>query len=214
MSRRNILAVILMLSLVFAFGAFAADYGTSGSTSSGATDSMKSGAPDSMSGSSAAQMQNLNPESAMIGKKVVSSAGEDLGEIRHVVKDPATGTDSYSLIAFEDKLYPVPISALQTQADDRIVLNVDKSKFASAPSFSESSWPDLASRDYGTDIYNFYGLSPHWESGTTDQMRSPSTSPDSMQSPSTSPDSSTMPNGSMRDMSPGSSGQPGTGGTQ
>jgi sporulation protein YlmC with PRC-barrel domain len=148
MKKNTVIALVLVFSLVFAMGAFA---------------------QTAMTGT---QPQNLIKATDVMGKKVKSVAGEDLGQITNIVMDTVACSINYAVVSFENKLYPVPISAISGRpGQDFLVVNVDKAKFVSAPSITETTWANLLDRRFGSQIYEYYGIAPIWEGRTTGTMR-------------------------------------------
>jgi hypothetical protein len=55
-------------------------------------------------------------------------------------------------------LFAVPWGALKLDADHKyFVLNVDKERLKSAPSFGQDNWPNMVDPTWATDIHNYYG---------------------------------------------------------
>jgi sporulation protein YlmC with PRC-barrel domain len=153
MKKNTVLVLVLIFSLVFAMGAFA------------------------QTATSGTQMQNLIKATDVMGKKVQSAKGEDLGQITNIVMDTVACSINYAVVSFENKLYPVPVSALSgTPGRDYLVVNMDKAKFVSAPSITETTWANLLDRRFGTQIFDYYGVAPVWESRTA-PMRTAAAAP-------------------------------------
>jgi len=110
---------------------------------------------------------------------VMTPKGEKVGAIHDITLDPKTGRIAFAVIegdaAFvgaSDRLYAIPWNALTpSAAGDHFVLNVDKSKIARAPSFSKDSWPNIADRSWMTEVYRYYGQTPHWQEGGKAPMK-------------------------------------------
>jgi sporulation protein YlmC with PRC-barrel domain len=154
MKRNTVLVLVLIFSLVFAMGAFAQTAATG------------------------TQPQNLIKATDVMGKKVQSVKGEDLGQITNIVMDTFACSINYAIVSFENKLYPVPVSALSgTPGRDYLIVNVDKAKFVNAPSFTETTWATLLDRRFGTEIYGYYGIPPVWESRTAGTMGAAAAAP-------------------------------------
>ena len=106
----------------------------------------------------------------LTGDDVVNTAGEDLGEIDHIMIDVPSGKIAYAVLSFGgflgmgDKLFAIPWSALTLDADNKqFVLNIDKDKLKDAPGFDKDHWPDLAQEDWATEVHSFYGAEPYWQ---------------------------------------------------
>jgi hypothetical protein len=90
--------------------------------------------------------------------------GEVLGKVSHIVMDSISGRAVYVLIQDGERLYPVPADLLAIQADTgKMVIDIDKEKFTSSPSFTAETIPDLNDTEYGSRVHRFYGVSPFWE---------------------------------------------------
>lgn len=107
--------------------------------------------------------------SDLIGMKVLSQKGEDLGKIEDIVVHPA-GESSYAVLSFGgwmgmgDKLFAMPWSVLRTVEADTakkdsarsLVLPLEKEQLKAAPGFEKKSWPNTANRDWTKDVDAFY----------------------------------------------------------
>jgi sporulation protein YlmC with PRC-barrel domain len=107
----------------------------------------------------------------MIGDKVVSTAGEELGTLKEIMIDLDAGRVNYAVLSFGgflglgDKLFAIPWDALTLNTNDHdFVLHVDKAKLENAPGFDKDDWPDEAQYDAGwlIDLYDYYGYPPYW----------------------------------------------------
>lgn len=164
MKKRFILLLVLALSLALAASAFAV-----GET--GVTDTGKTGA------AATDQMKGLKGEdiraSQVLDKEVETPSGEKIGKITDVIIDQKTGRTAFgivegdsSFVGSSGKLFAVPWKAFTpSSTGDKLVLNVDKTKMTSAPSFTKDSWPNLADRKYMSEVYKYYGISPAFEEG-------------------------------------------------
>ena len=101
--------------------------------------------------------------SDLIGKRVQSTDGKKLGEVKDLVINPGDGDIQYVVLDFGgflgvgDKYFAVPWEALQLTEDQKaIVLDVSKKDLKQAPGFDKNNWPDLGSRDTAIVIYEFY----------------------------------------------------------
>ena len=107
----------------------------------------------------------------MIGDKVVSPEGDDLGTLKELMIDLDEGRVNYAVLSFGgflgmgDKLFAVPWEALTINTEDHtFILNVDKGQLEDAPGFDKDHWPDQAQYESGwlLDLYNYYGYTPYW----------------------------------------------------
>jgi sporulation protein YlmC with PRC-barrel domain len=96
----------------------------------------------------------------LIGKKVESRDGKEIGLVKNIVKNPANG-QAYAIVASANKLYPVPVNALNPQpAKETVALSIDKKKFSTAPSYPEDKTPDMTSPAINLLVNQFYSQSP------------------------------------------------------
>ncbi len=100
----------------------------------------------------------------LIGNDVYNLDEEDIGDIKEIMLDVATGEISYAVLSFGsflglgEKLFAVPWSALKLDTENkRFVLNVTKERLQSAPGFDKDDWPDLADPTLANDIHTYYG---------------------------------------------------------
>jgi sporulation protein YlmC with PRC-barrel domain len=109
------------------------------------------------------------PASDLIGMKVVSQKGDDLGKIEDIVVHPG-GQPSYAVLSFGgwmgvgDKLFAMPWSVLRAVEKDTakpdsprsLVLPLEKDRLKTAPGFDKKSWPTMANPDWTKDVDAFY----------------------------------------------------------
>ena len=108
--------------------------------------------------------------SSIIGTSVVNAQGDNLGDIKEVVIDPATGRVAYSVVSFGgfmtmgEKLFAIPFSAFEYDAaENEYVLDVSKDRLEAAPGFDSDNWPSMADEKWNRDVYKYYDRSPYWE---------------------------------------------------
>jgi hypothetical protein len=146
-----LLGVIALLSLVYAAGSFAADRDLP---------------------------WHLIKGSTFIGADVENPQGQDLGDIKDVVLDRESGRVVYAVVSFGgflgmgEKLFAVPWGAFaQPRADkDKFVLDVDKDRLKNAPGFDSNNWPQMASREWVTNLYAYYHVPPYWTASAQGAM--------------------------------------------
>jgi hypothetical protein len=146
-----VVGVIALLSLACAVGSFAADL-----------------------------PWTLAKGSAFIGADVKNLQGENLGDIKDIVIDRASGRIVYAVVSFGgflglgEKLFAIPWSAFSqsTAHKDTFVLAIDKERLKNAPGFDQHNWPQMASREWVSNLYTYYDVAPYW----TAPMASPMTS--------------------------------------
>jgi sporulation protein YlmC with PRC-barrel domain len=101
----------------------------------------------------------------LIGADVRNMQGESLGSIKDLAIN-SRGNVVFAVISrgLSGKLIPVPASVLKIEENGKIVrLDITAEKLESAPSFTSSTWPDMANRQWAEDTYKYYGVSPTWK---------------------------------------------------
>lgn len=108
--------------------------------------------------------------SSITGDKVKNHKGEDLGEIKDLMIDLASGRVSYAVLSFGgflgmgDKLFAIPMDALVLDSEEKcFLLSVDKEMLKDAPGFDKDNWPDMSDRQWGQNIHQFYNHKPYWQ---------------------------------------------------
>jgi sporulation protein YlmC with PRC-barrel domain len=101
--------------------------------------------------------------SKVIGADVHNKTDDNLGDIKDLVIDAHTGHVLYAVLSYGgvlgmgDKLFAVPMDALQSKADDdKFVLDASKDQLKNAPGFDKNNWPDFASADFRNSVRDFY----------------------------------------------------------
>jgi len=153
-------AMTLAMSLVT--GAQAQNVGDTGLKGTVHTDHLKTGdlrSTDLYSTGSVMPVGKVNKTSSLIGMDVRNSQNEKLGEIKDMVVDLHTGKIAYVVLSvggflgIGDKYVAIPPSAFTAAPDqEKLVLNADKAKLQNAPSFAKTSWPELNSPTWNSDL--------------------------------------------------------------
>lgn len=101
--------------------------------------------------------------STLNGENVRNAAGEDLGEIKDLMIDTASGTIQYAVLSFGgvlgmgDKLFAVPWNSMRLDTVNHcLVLDVPKERLKDAPGFDKDNWPDFADTSFTNRISNYY----------------------------------------------------------
>jgi sporulation protein YlmC with PRC-barrel domain len=111
-------------------------------------------------------IQNAQPAAttdaaALVGKKVESKDGKELGRVQKILNNAKSGQPEYAIILSANKLYPAPLGALTMQpGKETVTLNVDKKRFNTAPSYHEDKMPDMSSPAINVLVNRFYSQPP------------------------------------------------------
>jgi surface antigen len=100
----------------------------------------------------------------LIGEDVYNRQQEDLGDIKEIMLDMRSGQVAYAVLSFGgilgmgEKLFAVPWQSLELDTNNkRFILDASKEQLKAAPGFDKDSWPDMASREFSSQIHDFYG---------------------------------------------------------
>lgn len=163
--KKSVRLMLLVACLMFAAVAFAADYGATSDQSGAArgeqaqTDQM-----DATRGASAGAA-NIVKADDLKGKKIQDASGREIGKVKSVALNTTTGA-AYALIEVDNKLHPVPVSAIK-KMQDKYTLNIDKNRLAQSPSVTEDNMAQqLASSDFNTQVHQYFGIAPPMSSPT------------------------------------------------
>lgn len=106
------------------------------------------------------------------GDDVVNGLGENLGTIKDIMIDVASGRVAYAVMSsggflgMGDKLFAIPWSALTLDADRKcFILDVDQEKLKAAPGFDKDHWPSMADPTWANEVHSYYGQRSYWSSG-------------------------------------------------
>lgn len=117
----------------------------------------------------AQQMSNIPSADQMMGMKVVSQQGEEIGEIKNLKIDPQTGEISHvtvakgGLLGMGTEKIAVPLGALSFSLDEA-TLAVDKSLLDNAPKQA-----NMSDEEFDLELQEHYGISPAWQMEQPDQ---------------------------------------------
>ena len=121
--------------------------------------------PDGSSSSS-----SYIPTSKLVGRKVKSSGGKEIGVIKDVVIDRSNGSVAYTVISIGGggtgvrsgggKIVAVPWAVYSPTSDLSVLtVNVDRDKIYNAPAFEYTRMDEYARPDYINNVYSYYGVS-------------------------------------------------------
>jgi sporulation protein YlmC with PRC-barrel domain len=106
----------------------------------------------------------------LTGNDVVNAAGEDLGEIEHIMLDVPSGRIAYAVLSFGgflgmgEKLFAIPWHALKLDVANKcFILDATVEQLQNAPGFDKGQWPSMADQKWARDIHSYYSSAPYWE---------------------------------------------------
>jgi len=160
---RNFITLFLAICTFFVTPALAAEQGVDKIPSVQAqTDEKPAVTTGQNQTSEKTVMEQADRVSKILGKKVISQKGEDLGKIEDIVLSKE-GCFDYLILASGflgtgDRLIPIPWKAVTTGAQaDTIIVNMDKSQLEKAPNFESKKWPNFADSEWYGKIREFFG---------------------------------------------------------
>jgi sporulation protein YlmC with PRC-barrel domain len=108
--------------------------------------------------------------SKLVGRKVKSSDGMEIGIVKDVVLDRSNGCMAYTVVSTgagtdfvsgSGKIVAIPWAVYSPTADLSVLtVNVDRAKIYHAPAFEYTRMDEYARPDYINNIYSYYGVSP------------------------------------------------------
>ena len=119
------------------------------------------------SSSSCGYVQN----SKLVGRKVKSSDGTEIGVVKDVVIDRINGCMAYTVVSTGGagtgvisgggKIVAIPWAVYSPTSDLSVLtVNVDRDKIYHAPAFEYTRMDEIARPDYINNVYSYYGVSP------------------------------------------------------
>src|SRR5438105_2698924 len=109
--------------------------------------------------------------SKLVGRKVQSFQGKEIGVIKDIVIDRTSGYIAYTVVSTGGegtgvadgggKIVAVPWAVYSPTSDLSVLtVNVDRDKIYNAPAFEYARMDEYARPDYIDNIYSYYGVSP------------------------------------------------------
>jgi sporulation protein YlmC with PRC-barrel domain len=109
--------------------------------------------------------------SKLVGRKVKSSGGKEIGVIKEVVIDRTNGCMAYTVLSIGDegtdvisgggRFVALPWAVYSPTSDLSVLtVNVDREKIYNAPAFDYTRMDEYARPDYMDNVYSYYGVSP------------------------------------------------------
>jgi sporulation protein YlmC with PRC-barrel domain len=107
------------------------------------------------------------PTTKLVGRKIESSQGEEIGLIKDVVLDPSNGCMAYTVVSTGNaqtgggKIVVVPWAVYSpTSHASTLRVKVDRDKIYNASLFDHTRMDEYIRPDYIDNVYNYYGISP------------------------------------------------------
>jgi sporulation protein YlmC with PRC-barrel domain len=104
----------------------------------------------------------------LIGNEVCNLENQNIGDIKEIMLDVASGNIEYAVLSFGsflgmgEKLFAVPWGALKLDTENkRFLLNINKDRLKNAPGFDKDDWPNLADKTLVHDLHSYYGTKPN-----------------------------------------------------
>ena len=161
---RNFIALFLAICAFFLTQALAAEPEVGKTPSVQAQTDEKAATTTGQSQTSEkTAMEQADRVSKILGKKVISQKGEDLGKIEDLVLSKDACLDYIilapgGLLGTGDRLIPIPWKAVKTGAQaDTIIVDMDKSQLEKAPNFESKKWPNFTDSEWYGKIREFFG---------------------------------------------------------
>ena len=109
--------------------------------------------------------------SKLVGRKVQSSQGKEIGVIKDIVIDRTSGYIAYTVVSTGGegtgvadgggKMVAVPWAVFSPTSDLNVLtVSVDRDKIYNAPPFEYARMDEYARPDYINNVYSYYGVSP------------------------------------------------------
>ena len=106
----------------------------------------------------------------VVGKDVKNTKDENLGKIEETMLDKVAGRVAYivlesgGVLGLGTKYFALPWNSINYNKEkDCFILDIDKEKLKNAPGFDKDNWPDMADRQWGQTVNNYFGTKPYWE---------------------------------------------------
>jgi sporulation protein YlmC with PRC-barrel domain len=161
---RNFITLFLAICAFFVTQALAAEQGLDKTPSVQAQTDEKPLTPAGQSQTGEKTViEQADRVSKILGKKVISQKGEDLGKIEDIVLNKDGCLDYIvlapgGLLGTGDRLIPIPWKAVKTSAQaDTIIVAMDKGQLEKAPNFESKKWPNFTDSEWYGKIREFFG---------------------------------------------------------
>lgn len=131
-----------------------------------ATQSSGASQAQQTQGGQAAQATTLRDmrASKLVGAKVESTKGQELGAVQDLIVDTQSGEVRYVILAhggtlgFNQKLFAYPMNKFRAGSDgQKLVINASEQEMKNAPGFDKSAWPNFGSSGYQGQLAKHFG---------------------------------------------------------
>ncbi|VBB16512.1 PRC-barrel domain-containing protein [Burkholderia stabilis] len=106
---------------------------------------------------------------ALKGSRIISSDGEDIGNVFDIVLDLHHGRIAYAVASsggVGEMLCAIPWSAMQYDTDGRcFLLDVTAAHVKGTAGFDDEHWPVMTQSQWGLSLHQYYNRTPYWVVG-------------------------------------------------
>lgn len=118
-----------------------------------------------LKGASGSVMEKSLAVHSLVGKFISNMGGANLGKVSDVVVDNLTNEVAYLVVTSGGFLglggreHVIPFHAVNIDDTGGLKVSMDIATFERAP----ARVPDMADRQWGRKVHEFYGVAPYWE---------------------------------------------------
>jgi sporulation protein YlmC with PRC-barrel domain len=116
----------------------------------------------------------------VLGHKVATQEGKEVGHIDNVILDASSGDIAYAVVTsggvlrLGNTLRMLPWSVLHLATGSApFQLQISQEQFNNAPQFHQDEWPDMEDRHWEDAIQVYYGKLPYWGKRVPSQTNTP-----------------------------------------
>lgn len=117
---------------------------------------------------------NVDPITRLIGSRINSLDGQDIGKLSDVMIDVKAGKIAYAVLSEggffgrSDILHAVPWRVLKYDGDARLfLLAATAARVREEPGFKQGAWPNIENERWARALHRFYNITPYWEADAT-----------------------------------------------
>lgn len=108
--------------------------------------------------------------SSLTGDSIQNEKDETLGSVHDIMLDCNSGKVAYvvmssgGFLGMGNRLFAIPMTALKLDKKNECLrMDACKETFDEADGFDKDNWPDMANREWETQIHSRYNATPYWE---------------------------------------------------